>query len=266
MTILDEIVSNKRDELVEYKRALPIPVLKGSVFFERPCLPLASRLRSSDTGIIAEFKRRSPSKGFINEKADVRQVVAGYEACGASGISVLADRAFFAGGPTFVQKARTVISRTPVLFKEFVVDPYQIYLAKASGADAVLLIASLLDAGTSRELTDLAHVLGLEVLYELYDPEELDRIPAEADMVGVNNRNLRTFEVDVDRALGMLRQVDGRHVKVAESGLSDPQTVLRLRREGVQGFLMGERFMHEADPALALKNFITALKHEKAAD
>ncbi|MBO4369867.1 MAG: indole-3-glycerol-phosphate synthase [Paludibacteraceae bacterium] len=259
MTILDEIVSNKRDELVEYKRALPIQVLKGSVFFDRPCLSLASRLRNSDTGIIAEFKRRSPSKGFINQVADVLQVTAGYESYGATGISVLADNKFFAGGPTFVQKARTVVSRTPILFKEFVVDPYQIYLAKASGADVVLLIASLLDAETSRELTDLAHVLGLEVLYELYEPEELERIPETADMVGVNNRNLRTFEVDVDRALGMLKQVPDHHVKVAESGLSDPQTVKRLRDEGVRGFLMGEHFMQQANPAAALGKFMMDL-------
>ena len=261
MTILDKIVAHKRVELAEYKRSLPEVVLKASAHYGRSCLSLASRLRSSETGIIAEFKRRSPSKGFINEGADVRRVAAGYEAYGAAGISVLADRQFFAGGPTFVQQARKAVTGTPILFKEFIVDAYQLQLAKASGADAVLLIASLLDAAASRELTAQAHDLGLEVLYELYEPEELERIPAEADLVGVNNRNLRTFEVDVDRALGMLQAVSDKHVKVAESGLSKPETLLRLRKEGVRGFLMGECFMQHADPAKALGKFILEL-HE----
>ncbi|MBP5318780.1 MAG: indole-3-glycerol-phosphate synthase [Paludibacteraceae bacterium] len=262
MTILDEIVAHKRLELAEYKHSLPVEVLKDSEWYLRPGLSLATRLKGSDTGIIAEFKRRSPSKGFINERADVRQVVAGYEAYGASGISVLADSWFFAGGYTYVQQARQVLRNTPLLFKEFVIDPYQVHLAKASGADAVLLIASILDAAASRELACLAHELGLEVLYELYEPDELARIPEEADMVGVNNRDLRTFRVDVDRALGILRQVGDRHVKVAESGLSQVQTVRRLRAEGVRGFLMGEHFMSHARPAQALGQFIQQLHEE----
>lgn len=259
MTILDKIVAHKRVELESYKQALTLEVLKSVPNFSRDCLSMKQSLLASDTGIIAEFKRRSPSRGFIHEGADVKLIVEGYENNGASAISVLADKEFFGGSPVDMQIARNTVKHTPLLFKEFVIDEYQLYLAKASGADAVLLIAAVLEQEVCSRFASLAKNLGLEVLLELHTKDEIAYVNPTVDMVGINNRNLKTFEVDLKGSTELCNLVPDSYIKVAESGLDSPATVELLRQKGFSGFLMGEYFMKEQDPAEALKQFIKSL-------
>lgn len=259
MTILDKIVENKRAELATMKKELPIEVLKESEYFHRDGFSMKASLTASKSGIISEFKRKSPSKGFIKEGAIVTEITPGYEANGASGISVLADKDFFAGGAADVKAARGVVEHTPILFKEFLIDEYQLYLAKASGADVVLLIASILDVEICHRLALQAKEMGLETLLELYEPEEVGHIFPGVDMVGINNRNLKTFEVDLQASINLCHSIPDEYLKVSESGISNPETVKMLRKEGFQGFLMGENFMKQQDPAKALGEFIDAV-------
>ena len=259
MTILDKIVANKRLELERMKRELPIEVLKQSVYYNRKGLSMRKSLENSATGIISEFKRKSPSKGFIKECAKVADIVPGYEANGASGISILADKDFFAGGADDVKQGRSLLSHTPVLFKEFLIDEYQLHLAKSSGADVVLLIASIMDVDTCHRLASKAKELDLEILLELYEPEEVAHIHPTVDMVGINNRNLKTFEVDLKASVALCNSIPDDYLKVSESGISNPETVKMLRSEGFRGFLMGENFMKTENPAQSLGEFIKAL-------
>lgn len=259
MTILDKIVANKLAELAQMKKELPVEALMQSEHFHRKGLSLKQSLAASSTGIISEFKRRSPSKGFIKEGAVVTEITPGYEAAGASGISVLADKDFFAGCAADVKAARSVVTHTPILFKEFLIDEYQLYLAKASGADVVLLIASIMDVDTCHRLAAKARELDLETLLELYEPEEVSHIHPNVSMVGINNRNLKTFEVDLAASIKLCNSIPDDYLKVSESGISNPETVKMLRKEGFRGFLMGENFMKQADPAKGLKDFIAAL-------
>lgn len=260
MTILDKIVANKRIELAEMKKDLPLAEIKQSAYYTREGISLRKSLTGSKTGIISEFKRKSPSKGFIKEGAKVSEIVPGYEASGASGISVLADKDFFAGGAADVKEARGCVKKTPILFKEFLIDEYQLHLAKASGADVILLIASIMDKATCHFLAKEAHNLGLEVLLELYESEEANYIIPEMDIVGINNRNLKTFEVDLDSSIRLCNKIPDCYLKISESGISNPETVKRLRGEGFCGFLMGENFMKQENPAEGLKKFITELE------
>ncbi|MCQ2206736.1 MAG: indole-3-glycerol phosphate synthase TrpC [Paludibacteraceae bacterium] len=259
MTILDKIVDNKRIELETMKKEFPIEKLKESEYFTRKGFSMKQSLANSSTGIISEFKRKSPSKGFIKEGAIVTEITPGYEAAGASGISVLADKDFFGGGFADVKAARGVVKHTPILFKEFLFDEYQLYLAKASGADVVLLIASIMDVETCHRLAAKAKELDLETLLELYEPEEVSHIHPTVDMVGINNRNLKTFEVDLAASIKLCNSIPDDYLKVSESGISNPETVKMLRKEGFRGFLMGENFMKQPDPAKGLQEFISAL-------
>lgn len=260
MTILDKIVANKLSELQQMKQELPIEELMQSEYFTRKGISMKQSLANSETGIISEFKRKSPSKGFIKEGAKVADIVPGYEQCGASGISILADKDFFAGGAQDVKEGRTLVKNTPILFKEFLIDEYQLYLAKASGADVVLLIASIMDVDTCHRLAAKAKELDLETLLELYEPEEVSHIHPTVDMVGINNRNLKTFEVDLQSSIRLCHSIPDTYLKVSESGISQPETVKMLRKEGFQGFLMGENFMKTPNPPEALKDFINALR------
>lgn len=262
MTILDKIIENKKREVALMKQTTSIDTLTKQSVFSRKTFSLKSNLRTSSSGIISEFKRKSPSKGFIHEGAIVEEITAGYEKNGASGISVLADKDFFAGGADDIRTARSVVKQTPILFKEFVIDEYQLYLAKASGADVVLLIASALTIPLCKELTRKAHELGLEILLELYEPEEVSFISPEINMVGINNRNLKTFEVNLEASIRLCHEIPDEFIKVSESGISSPNTVKMLREEGFRGFLMGENFMKESDPAKALKVFIQAITQD----
>jgi indole-3-glycerol phosphate synthase len=254
--ILDIIVENKRRE-VAAKAVLGAydRVLVEAEKCQRPVVSMSRALAESETGIIAEFKRRSPSKGEIHGMASAAEVISAYAANGATACSVLTDTRFFGGSLDDLSIARSCTG-IPLLRKEFVVDPRQIFEARCYGADAILLIASVLSFDEICRFTDIAHGLGLETLLELHNEAELDKFSPETDMVGVNNRNLTNFVTDTDTSLKLAQALPADVVKVAESGLTSIEEIKRLRSEGYRGFLMGERFMKYDDPANALKEFL----------
>lgn len=262
--ILQEIVANKRLEVEAAKSITPLEILVDAV---RNCshstISMRSLLEDSTTGIIAEFKRRSPSKGWINERADCGEVVSGYAFAGAVACSILIDSTYFGGSLENMVIARKAAPQTPLLFKEFIVDPYQLYTARFAGADAVLLIASCLSPQLCEELIALAHELGLEVLLEVHATEELDYVSDYVDMLGVNNRHLGTFHTDINQSFALaeaLGALSCRSLLVSESGISDSLVVMQLREVGFRGFLMGENFMKCTNPAVELENFISRLR------
>jgi indole-3-glycerol phosphate synthase len=220
---------------------------------------MKNALMKSDTGIIAEFKRKSPSKGWINEAATADKVPISYQENGAAAISILTDSHFFGGSNVYVRTAIASKVRIPVLYKNFIIDEYQIYQAKVCGASAILLIAACLTKEQCRQLIAKAHELELEVLLEMHNEEETEYAELEPDMYGINNRNLGTFETDVNNSFQLIERLPAEGVKVSESGISDPDTIRQLRACGYKGFLIGETFMKEADPGLALKNFIAQI-------
>jgi indole-3-glycerol phosphate synthase len=215
-------------------------------------------LQENSTGIIAEFKRKSPSKGVINDKVKVEDVVSQYAAAGVSGCSVLTDTEFFGGAPQDLMTARDVVN-IPLLRKDFMIDEYQFLEAKSWGADVILLIAAILTPQQVKSFTDVAHSLGLEVLLELHDESELNHVYHKVNMVGINNRNLKTFQVDVEQSVRMAEKLGDGFVKIAESGISDMEMLKLFRRSGFQGFLIGENFMKTNNPGQACRDFIAAL-------
>ena len=259
-TILDKILASKAIEVADRKLLVSIHDLENETFFLRKCLSLKQSLLDSETGIISEFKRKSPSKGWIHETADVIKVTSGYSGAGASGISILTDLSYFGGTTQDILASRPLIS-CPVLRKDFVIDEYQLYEAKAMGADVVLLIAAALSPKQTSELAKTAHRLGLEVLLEVHNESELRHISENVDLIGVNNRNLKTFEVNTKVSFILADLIPDQFVKVSESGISKAETVQELRIAGYKGFLMGENFMKEANPAEALSGFIAELKN-----
>jgi indole-3-glycerol phosphate synthase len=261
MDILDKILETKRAEVAVAKQARGFDDIHAAALaVDRPVISFSGALAASPTGIIAEFKRRSPSKGFINEHASVAEVTSGYAAAGTAAISVLTDSNYFAGSLDDLREARRVAPNTPLLRKDFVIDEYQLCEARLAGADAVLLIASALTRERCAELAAFAERLGLEVLLELHNETELDYICPGVNVVGINNRHLGSFVTDTatSERLGELLPRD--MVRISESGISSPETVLRLRAKGFQGFLMGENFMKYTDPAAALSEFIKELQ------
>jgi indole-3-glycerol phosphate synthase len=288
MDILSEITDHKRIEVELQKQAVSPEQLREQVrdLMENSPAPRRSMKRalaSSPAGIIAEFKRRSPSKGWIYETAKADEIPAAYEAAGASAISILTDAKFFGGSLRDIRTARPLVD-IPILRKDFIIDEYQLLQARIAGADAVLLIAACLTQEECADLTARAHALGLEVLLEIHSPRELAYISKDVDMVGVNNRNLGTFVTDVEnsfRIAGQLRQTiaDARNVPdaqgssdtpqnlpllVSESGISHPETICRLRTAGFRGFLIGETFMKTPQPGDALKGFIQGIEETEA--
>ncbi|MCZ2459661.1 MAG: indole-3-glycerol phosphate synthase TrpC [Chitinophagales bacterium] len=260
MTILDKIVEVKRGIVKEQKRRISFRELERSSFFKRETYSLVKRLNGKDsTGIIAEFKRKSPSKGIINDHSEVAEVVKSYEKFGAAGISVLTDEEFFGGSNNDLIKARESVM-TPLLRKDFIIDEFQIVEAKSTGADVILLIASCLKPAEARQLAAVAKGLGLEVLLELHDESELDHICDRADIIGINNRNLKTFEVDIERSLRMAEMIPDDKVKIAESGISSVENIRLFRKNGFKGFLIGENFMRGKDPGEAFEKFVSLLK------
>lgn len=255
MTILDQILETKREEVAGQKLKISARDLLTTPFAKRERLSMRKVLEDSPTGIIAEFKRKSPSKGYIHENADAAEIVGGYSYFGASACSVLTDQIYFGGSLVDLALARNSVN-IPLLRKDFIVDEYQIYEAIAYGADAVLLIAAALSPSECAEFTEIAHNYGLEVLLEIHQEAELDRIHPGVDMVGVNNRNLATFVTDIYTSFELAGQIPAGHLKVAESGINSMGTVLALREAGFRGFLIGERFMREEQPAEALKRFL----------
>ena len=257
--ILDNIIQNKRLEIASAKAVKPFAaLLEEARQAVRPVCSFRQALEHSATGIIAEFKRRSPSKGFIHEGADPEKVVPGYAAAGAAACSVLTDTAYFGGSADDLKKARKRVG-LPLLRKDFTIDEYQIAQARIWGADAILLIAAVLTPAETEKLSLFAHSLGLEVLLEIHDACELNRLCPAVDVVGVNNRNLATFATDVRTSFELAGRIPAEYLRSSESGIGSPDTVLRLREAGFRGFLMGENFMKEPDPATALRNFIQAL-------
>lgn len=260
-TILDEIVANKKIEVEQFKRSLPIAMLREGGFFCRETISFKKALIDSSTGIISEFKRHSPSKGDIHQGIDPKDVVPLYEEYGCSAVSCLADNKYFGGSYQDVMQARENLKHTPLLFKEFITDPYQLYLAKYSGADVILLIAACLERSQCQELAYEARELGLETLLEIHSEDELSHYGEDfIDVLGVNNRNLKVFKTNIAISKEIVKNLPHEAVKISESGISNPETVAELKRLGFNGFLMGENFMKEQNPGIALKNFVEEVK------
>lgn len=263
-SILDDIIRSKQKEVSELKDTHPVDLLqeKGP-YWNSPCRSLAAALADpAGTGLIAEFKRKSPSKGwFKGPDWTIADVLHAYIAHGAAGLSILTDQPFFGGDLTDLLQARS-LSPIPLLRKDFIIDAWQIAEAKAYGADVILLIAACLQPQQVRDLAAYARTLGMEVLLELHAEEELSHICEETSIVGINNRDLSTFEVDVERSLRMARKIPPDKTLVAESGISTVEEVMRFREHGFKGFLMGERFMKETDPGTAFAAFADELKKE----
>lgn len=259
MNILDKIVAQKRIEVAQRKAQTCITELEKGKFFANETLSLKKfLLDETKTGIIAEYKRKSPSKGIINNKSTVEEVTTAYAKFGASGISVLTDEQFFGGHLNDLLAA--TINEVPLLRKDFMIDEYQIIEAKAYGAEVILLIAACLTKEAVKQMATTAKTLGLEVLLEIHNDEELEHICDAVDLVGVNNRNLKTFEVSIDTSLQLINKIPANKLAIAESGISNVETILTLRQAGFKGFLIGENFMKEANPALAFENFVQHLK------
>lgn len=260
MTILDKIIEKKKIEVADAKAKVSVQELEQYALFSRTCYSLReSVLDPARTGIIAEYKRASPSKGLINGKSTIQEVVKGYQDAGASAISVLTDADFFQGALADLNAAREVL-QIPLLRKEFIIDSYQIAEAKAYGADIILLIAACLNAEEILTLSQYAKSLGLNVLLEVHNEEELERSLFESiDAIGVNNRNLKDFSVSLDHSYDLVDKIPHRYIKVSESGIADPNTIKDLKKHGFQGFLIGENFMKTENPGLAMKTFVKSL-------
>jgi indole-3-glycerol phosphate synthase len=256
--ILTKILNDKIDEVAICKKQVSIDELHSLPYFMRRTVSLKGNICSSPSGIISEFKKKSPSKGWINESAKVIEVTKGYSDNGASGISILTDNKYFGGCDEDLISAREYVN-IPILRKDFIVDEYQIYESKAIGADVILLIAAALTKEQTLMFAKKAKELSLEVLLEVHNQDELSHLNDYIDIVGVNNRNLKTFEVDVNISIELSNYIPQQFVKISESGISSVDTVLKLREYGFKGFLMGENFMKEANPADALGNFIRRL-------
>lgn len=257
MTILDKIIAHKQEEVRQEKEAVPVSDLEKYPAFSRTCLSFRDYLTHPEkSGIIAEYKRASPSKGLINGVAPIEETVGGYQAAGASAVSVLTDTEFFKGSLRDLTAARSVLD-IPLLRKEFIIDEYQLLQAKAYGADMVLLIAAVLDTDRLKALSSAARSLGLQVLLEIHSLEELERSLIDTvDAIGVNNRNLNDFTVSLDRSFELAGRIPGHFLKISESGISDPEAIRRLREAGFNGFLIGESFMRTSNPAAALRKLV----------
>lgn len=257
MDILEKIIAHKEKEVEERKSLVPVKLLEKSIFFNNRPVSMKKYVKRPDkTGIIAEFKRKSPSKGQINASAQIEATSIGYMQAGASALSILTDKEFFGGSNADLTLARKY-NFCPILRKDFILDEYQIIEAKSIGADCILLIAAVLKPDRLKELAGFAHQLGLEVLMEIHDEEELDRsLNEHLDLVGINNRNLKNFEVSVDTSMGLVDKIPSQFIKISESGLSEPATLLKLKTAGFDGFLIGENFMKSSRPHQAAYNFM----------
>lgn len=261
MNILDKIVADKRKEVELKKSIIPVSQYEASVLFNRKTNSLAQALKNSDTGIIAEFKRRSPSKESINQNANVGQVAMGYEKAGVCGMSVLTDIKYFGGAIEDLILARAS-AQLPLLRKEFIISEYQIIEAKSYGADVILLIAAILTKQEIKTYSELAKSLGLDVLLEVHNEEELHKsLMPSLDMLGVNNRNLKTFEVSLDTSKSLSKLIPDDFVKVSESGISSIDAIKELKPYGYEGFLIGENFMKTENPGKSAIEFIKNLKN-----
>ena len=261
MNVLEQIIENKKAEVEQLRRLFPLRVLEQRDAFSSRCVSMKEYIQRPDkTGIIAEFKRMSPSKGVINASASVEETTVGYVRAGASALSVLTDAKFFGGSNEDLMAARRLNS-CPILRKDFTVDEYQIIEAKSIGADAILLIAAVLSPKQVKEFTETAHSLGMEVLLEVHDELELEQNQdSNVDLIGVNNRNLKTFEVSLDISKRLAEQIPDSFVKVTESGISMVEAIVELRQFGYSGFLIGENFMRSKRPEEEAMRFMGELR------
>ena len=261
MDILQKIVAEKKKEVAERKELTPVRRLEKSIFFEGPAVSMTRYIRRADKiGLIAEIKRQSPSKGVINANAPVERISIGYMQAGASGLSVLTDGPFFGGSLEDLTTARRY-NYCPILRKDFVIDEYQVLEAKSAGADAILLIAAILSPQEVSGLAGLAHSLGMEVLLEVHDEEELRRsLMPGIDLLGVNNRNLATFETDIQVSQELAGLIPEDFVRVSESGIENPEVVADLMEHGFEGFLIGGYFMQFGRPERACREFVEEVK------
>lgn len=260
MNILNHIVANKRKDIALKKSLIPSSQLEQSILFDKTTQSLGQRLKNSHSGIIAEHKRRSPSKSIINQSLNVEDVAKGYEDAGACGMSVLTNGKYFGGSLEDLLLAKASCN-LPLLRKEFIIDPYQIIEAKAFGADVILLIASILSQNEIKQFSELAKTLGLEVLLEVHNQEDLNKslIPS-IDIIGINNRNLKTFEVSTNTSKMLSQEIPNEFIKISESGIDSVSTIKELRTYGFKGFLIGETFMKTNTPGATAKNFIKQLE------
>ena len=259
MNILDTIIARKKIEVAERKRNKSISDLENGPFFKNRTLSFKEfLLREDKTGIIAEYKRKSPSKGIINDRSSVTEVTTAYAKHGASAISVLTDEEFFGG--SLNDLLESTINEVPLLRKDFIIDEYQLIESKSYGAEVILLIAACLTENEVKTLASLAKNIGLNVLLEIHNEQELAHICDDVDVVGVNNRDLKNFTVDINRSIELSKQIPADKIKISESGLENVESIKLLRENGFNGFLIGERFMKETDPGLAFRNFTLELK------
>ena len=258
MNILDKIIERKKQEVAEAKSKISVEQLKDSEFFGRPTFSLKETLKSK-SGIITEFKRQSPSKGIINDKVSPLEVVSEYEKFGASAVSILTDKDFFGGSFEDILSVRNHIN-IPILRKDFMIDEYQFYEAKSIGADVILLIAACLSPTQVSEFTDLAHQLNLEVLLEIHSEEELKHITKEIDFVGINNRNLKDFKVDLQHSVNLKNQLPKKVLSVAESGIYSVEDFKFLKEQGFDAFFIFVYFMKNKNPGKAFENFLNEIK------
>jgi indole-3-glycerol phosphate synthase len=260
MNILEKIIETKRIEVEQRKEQCPVAELEKSSFFNKPVLSLRKFLQDpSKSSIIAEFKRQSPSKGIINGRVQLQDVVKGYENAGASAISVLTDKEYFGGEAKDLAEARTLVN-IPILRKEFIIDEYQIVEAKSIGADVILLIAACLEPERLRKLAEFAKYLGMEVLLEVHNEQELMDNCCDVDVVGVNNRNLKDFSVSIETSLKLSEMIPKKYLKISESGIYEAETIIKLKEQGFHGFLIGENFMRKEDPAREMEEFVGRIR------
>ena len=259
MNILDKIIEHKKIEVAEAKRKVSLEELQDAEFFNRKTFSLKESVKSG-SGIIAEFKRQSPSKGIINDYVEVLDVAKSYEQFGASGISILTDNQFFGGNLEDLLQVRNEIA-IPILRKDFMIDEYQFYEAKANGADVILLIASCLSPLQVQEFTELSHELGLEVLLEIHTERELKQFNKNIDLVGINNRNLKDFRVDLQHSVNLKNLLPKEILPIAESGIYSIEDYQFLKQKGFDGFLMGEYFMRNKNPGNAFEDFIVEVRN-----
>jgi len=260
MTFLDIIIENKKKEAAILKATTSVKELENRKFFKRDTFSLSeSLLDPNKTGIIAEFKRKSPSKGVINSLSSVEEVTSGYFREGATGVSVLTDYQFFGGSRIDISSIRES-SQFPVLRKDFIIDEYQVIESKSLGADVILLIAAVLGAEEILNLSSLARSLGLEVLLEIHEAAELDKLNHYVNIIGVNNRNLKTFEVNSEVSEILAEKIPDGFLKISESGISSTGALKKLKSCGYNGFLIGEAFMSSPDPVKTFSEFVNDLR------
>lgn len=259
MITLNDIIAYKRGQVQKNKDLYPVKLLETSVYFQPTCVSLSKYLKRKDkSGIIAEIKKKSPSLGMINKYADVEKISIGYMQAGASALSVLTDTNYFGGSNADLITARK-FNFCPILRKDFIIDEYQIVEAKSIGADAVLLIGAVLTKAEISRFTNLAHNLGMEVVLELHDTSELDKCIDEVDVIGVNNRNLKTMQIDLEHSIRMSALLPSDKIKISESGIESAERIRYLKSAGYSGFLIGSYFMRHARPHEACRNLIQSL-------